>query len=202
MTTTVSRVCFAVLAVGVIASMASGCTSNADGVAQPTGSSLTRSQSGSLAPQITAKHLDLTAAKANPCSIVPASALVQFDIDSPGVVKETPAGPSCIYKPDSINRPLLSVIVFTQTGGLEGSYQRRASFNRFETGTLRGYPTVLALQGSPQLGQAGVCSISVAVNEAELINVDFDVLKGRKYYTDPCAPTNEVLSLALQGVGG
>lgn len=205
MTTSASRACLAAIAVGVIASTASACAPNTDGVAQPTGATTATGSEASphrLAPPITAKQLDLSAVKADPCSIVPESALAQFGVTGPGIVQQNATGPTCRYRAKTIDLPALSVAIYTNTGGLEGAYQRRASFDRFETGMLRGYPTVLNLQGSPGLGQAGICHISVAVNDAELINVDFEVLKDAKYYTDPCTPTSEILSLALQGVGG
>lgn len=63
---------------------------------------------------------------------------------------------------------------------------------------LRGYPTVNMLQGV----QPGICNISVAVNDRELINVDFGALLHRRFYDDPCTPAMQVLTLALQGVGG
>jgi hypothetical protein len=50
--------------------------------------------------------------------------------------------------------------------------------------------------------QPGICNISVAVNDRELINVDFGALLHRRFYDDPCRPAMQVLSLALQGVGG
>ncbi len=199
------RSCLTAIAVGMILLTASACTSDRDGVAQPTvAPSATGGEASTdrLAPPITAKQLDLSAAKADPCSIVPESALAQFGVTSPGVVQQNATGPACRYRAKTIDLPALSVAIYTNTGGLEGAYQRRASFDRFETGMIRGYPTVLNLQGSPDLGQAGICHISVAVNDAELINVDFEVLKDAKYYTDPCTPTNEILSLALRGVGG
>jgi Protein of unknown function (DUF3558) len=183
-----------VVAVCVVGVLVSACTSSTGGEAQPS-DALGPSR---LSPPITAKQLDVTAAVANPCGMVTVSSLAPFKVSRPGVIEQTVIGPACNYDPPTLSDPRISISVETKTGGLEGAYQRRASFNRFETGMLRGYPTVNMLQGV----QPGICNISVAVNDRELINVDFGALLHERFYDDPCTPAMQVLSLALQGVGG
>ncbi|MGZ4574487.1 MAG: DUF3558 family protein [Mycobacteriaceae bacterium] len=183
-----------VVAVCVVAVLVSACTSSTGGEAQPSDAS----GPSRLSPPITAKQLDVTAAVANPCGMVTVSSLAPFKVSRPGVIEQTVIGPACNYDPPTIDYPRISISVETKTGGLEGAYQRRASFNRFETGMLRGYPTVNMLQGV----QPGICNISVAVNDRELINVDFVGLLHERFHDDPCTPAMQVLTLALQGVGG
>jgi Protein of unknown function (DUF3558) len=183
-----------VVAVCVVGVLVSACTSSTGGEAQPSDAS----GPSRLSPPITAKQLDVTAAVANPCGMVTVSSLAPFKVSRPGVIEQTVIGPACKYDPPTIDDPRIRIAVETKTGGLEGAYQRRASFNRFDTGMLRGYPTVNMLQGV----QPGICNISVAVNDREMINVDFGALLHERFYDDPCTPAMQVLSLALQGVGG
>lgn len=177
------------------------CTSTSGGIAQPTNTGSEAPVSPTLlSPPIRAKQLDLTAAKVDPCGMVPVGSLVAYGVTQPGTVEQIANGPSCRYNSPTVDVPLITVSVFTTTGGLEGAYKIRNKFSRFVPGTLRGYPTVSTQEGAKQ---SGICNVIVAVNDRELIDADIDATgSAPRFSVDPCNSALGILTLALQGVGG
>ena len=120
-----------------------------------------------LSPPLSQPPLDLTSAKAAPCSLVTDQIRQQFGLIGQG--EPDPAGvtgPDCSFTENPIADPVVVVGVNTQSQGLEGLYERRENFVDFRPITVNGFPG-LSLQQD-----AGGCGVLVAVTDEDLTSVD------------------------------
>ncbi|WP_460868991.1 DUF3558 domain-containing protein [Rhodococcus aerolatus] len=177
---------------------AAACTSTASGTATP---STAAAPTTRLAPAITAPQVNLAAAEANPCSVLDTSALSALGLAGPGVSSPTGKlglGPECAWQASQPSGPRLTIRVNNQTGGIEGAYQRRSSFAVFTPLTVDGYPAVNA-QAIP--GDTD-CSLSVGVNDTQLLGVDYIPSFGTAESSDPCGKASEIATQVITKLAG
>ncbi len=151
-----------------------------------------------LSPPITARFLDLSAVVKDPCGLIPESFMAQYGPIVPGQLYPSSEGIFCKYQATAtFDNPYVTAGVNNKSGGLEGLYARKVEFPVFEPGALLGYPTVRTLNAK----SPGICSIDVAVNDAELLSVYVDMNPGQANYDNPCATTLPILTEALRRAG-
>lgn len=184
-----------VLTAGLLATAVVGCSASTDGgettPPPPMTSSLTT-------PPRTAPSLDLTRAKADPCSLLSAQDLAGIPVTFPGRSSQDELpGPRCRFEQLQPGGPILSVYINTVTGGLQGLYDRRSTLGVFDTGSVSGYPTVNAIPAPDPLA----CSLNAGVNDAELLTVDLDVgFEPPPDLGDRCVVAGRLLAAAIARV--
>lgn len=143
----------------------------------------------SLAPPLGSPPIDVSAAKSDPCSLLPPALQDKFGVEGPGISNlDDITGPSCAFPRRSQADPVVTVGINIKSMGLEGLYQRRSNFTQFEPITVAGYPGAIV---NPRDDPEG-CILDVAVNDSELI------LVGLRRSSDVPAPEGAACEQARQ----
>jgi len=134
----------------------------------------------------------------NPCSLLSDSFMKSYGSFRPGRVHDDRGVRQCEFDPTTSDSSLVTLQIFSNSGGLEGAYQRRARFPSFVPGQVRGYASVQTVNANGP----GNCAISVGVNDADLLQVDISATPGTPNFGTPCVPVVPIINETVQMAGG
>jgi hypothetical protein len=179
-----------------------GCSSTGTPVASSSTSSTPSSPpSTSSAPAIS-HPLDVTKFLNDPCSAFTTAQLVPYAgaiSGTSGKQADSNGDVNCVWDPVDVSQPAIGVVVYPDLGGPQnldaGSYPWHQ-----RTTDIAGYP---AEHNSlvPSGPNAGSCWSVIAVSDKAAIGVTLNTTTTtQKYYSDPCVPTDALLTQLVASI--
>lgn len=181
--------CFGVV-VGLVALGA--CTSGGGKAAPPS----------RLSPPIPANPLDMSKARAQPCSLLRPDQAAQYHLTVPGTVATLTGFPACAWTPKYTGLPAYRATVDLHSGGLEALYHHRATMPVFQPTTVSEYPGIHTATTSGAL-RHGQCTTEVGVANDTLLVVSVTVPASQTFdYADPCPDADQVAASIIANAEG